>query len=58
MAAPASLSPAPVVGLGSFSYSLFEDDYAVNKNVLKAKATTALSGVVNYKFQSDSKGNS
>lgn len=51
MAAPASLTPSPVVGLGSFSYSLFEDDFAINKNVLKAKATTALSGVVNYKFQ-------
>jgi hypothetical protein len=49
MAAPASLSPSPVVGLGSHSYGLFEDDFGLNKYTLKAKASTSSGGVFNFK---------
>jgi hypothetical protein len=50
MSAPSSLSPSPVVSLGDHSYKhLFEDDFSVNKFVLKTKATSAAKGIINYK---------
>jgi len=50
MSAPSSLSPSPVVSLGDHSYKqLFEDDFSVNKFVLKTKATSSAKGIINYK---------
>lgn len=50
MSTPASLTPSPVVSLGTHSYSLLDDDYGVNKLTFKAKATSSARGVFNFKL--------
>jgi hypothetical protein len=50
MSTPNSLNPAPLTGLGDYSYKkVLEDDYSTGKLNLKFKATTSALGTANYK---------
>ncbi|CAD8183675.1 unnamed protein product [Paramecium pentaurelia] len=50
MTTPESLNPAPLTGLGDYSYKkVLEDDYSTGKLNLKFKGNTKSSGIANYK---------
>lgn len=50
MNTPESLSPAPLTGLGDYSYKkVLEDDYSTGKLNLKFKGNTKAFGTANYK---------
>lgn len=58
MSTPNSLNPAPLTGLGDYSYKkVLEDDYSTGKLNLKFKATTSALGTANYKGWQDLKKN-
>ncbi|CAD8126774.1 unnamed protein product [Paramecium sonneborni] len=50
MATPESLNPAPLTGLGDYTYKkVLEDDYSTGKLNLKIKGNTKILGTANYK---------